>query len=249
LVLVWFTEIRAWGHPTLFPLAMVLWAYLLSGLLLVEWGVLRALRRGVPALPVGPDSWSGKRATLVTLLGVAGVVTLLREGALAPTFVLDMSWSSTHTQSQRSATVTSSEMTLSGSPVRLAGRYVDCTGLLCGAGDLCGGFRARLHCDSDDAKRPRPGYGARALVSGTVSFPPDPFCYEPLYKKADVQFSGTITVGGSTLGASKSVFIDLNDSISEERTGLSSCYAFRRHMGAEAADLVADEINSALRNN
>jgi hypothetical protein len=227
------------------PFALLFWAYLLSLALLLLWLV--AWRRGLeaPALPYGPARWRGQQRTLYALAGFAFLMTLLREGAFSPDLELNFDLYSNNS-SWTSQTNSSFSSNYTTEPVRLAGRFIDCTGLSCSPrGALCEAFERSFSCQNS-ARVPE---GPVASVFGSVSFNGDPFCYTPLYKSAGVSLSGNFTISASSPGGSVGHSLLLSSQLAQTTTGIASCLTFQRLLAQQAAVIVNGEINKIVSSN
>lgn len=230
------------------PFIAVYWLYLLSMFIVAEWALLRLFRKGVPYLPLRLGRWSGKRIVLGLLIVFFLVVTVLREGALAPTFVYNVNWYGAHTTTQNNfnSNSVSTNMGQDGD-LRLSGRYVDCTLITCTpASDVCDAFERNFNCDNHHPERTRSE--PVASVSVHVQSGVDPFCYTPLSKSATHQFSADVTIHGSHGGSSVSHSMTINSTIDQSMSGIGSCFVFRGLVGREMSSIVARHINEFLSN-
>ena len=249
VLLLWVTGA---GPAALAPAALlflpIFWLYLTSIALLIEWAVLARHRRH-PELPFGPASWNGHRGTAFVLLGIVVAITLVREGAFSPYLTYDFSCYTTQRTLHYNTTTGGTSSTVGNAPpVRLAGQYIECLVSCSPSGStMCAAYSRRFSCDSDHPERPV--RTPAVLVTGSVSFDSEPFCYTPLYKSGATTFHATLKVGISTPNGSANHSFMLTGNIAQQMTGIGSCSTFSRLMGEEGADAVAKALNQYIQAN
>ncbi len=229
----WFVRLNSGLAIVLAPL---LYAFLASVALTVEVLVLR--RRGkVPALP-GPLARL-EPYLLKICVPVVIVVTLLREGLLAPHFVLTLDWwNATHYANSTWSGSTS--FIGSGDAPRFAGRRLYCTLTCHGSDAVCTGIDQVITCNE----------AGPAQVSIDIDVQVDePFCYLPLVKSTDGSFSASASISLATAGGSRSGSVQLNGHAGIDLQGVMSCRSFRLFYGREIGKRIAADIDGFLRQN
>lgn len=233
--------------PTI-PIVVIFWLYLLALVIIAEWAMLRLFRKGVPSLPFKLERWSGRPIVLGILIVFVMLVTIVREGALAPAFTYNVNWYRAHHNTQNDFTSNSNSTSMGqNGELRLAGRYVDCTSIICSpSSDLCDAFEREFNCDNHHPERPRTEPVASVTVN--VQGDPAPFCYTPLSKSATYQFTADLNIHGSHLGSSVNHSMSINSTIDQSMNGLGSCFVFRGLLGHQMASIVARHINEFMSN-
>jgi hypothetical protein len=246
LLLLW---LLVAGGAAIDPIALlfmaIFWLYLVCIALLIEWAVL--WRRGRhPELPFGPPAWSGQRWTLRVLAGFVALVTLLREGAFAPDLTYDINLQTSRRAVTQNTTTSASSTAMDGAvQPRLAETRVQCLVSCSPNTAMCQAFTRRFRCDDPDPTSTAP----LAILSGTVSFGAEPFCYTPLYKSGRVPVTAMLTLGVATPGANANHSISLTGDIAQTMTGVGSCYTFHRQLGEQGAELLAQALNHYIQAN
>jgi hypothetical protein len=234
------------------PLAvLVVWSYPLAAIFLVEWAWGRLHHRGVPAIPGLSDATCRRRGPWIALAGWVLLVTLAREGAFAPGFVLGVNWwNATDTWSGARNTSSNGVTTGTEAPAQVfAGQPLSCTASCTSPGEVCETVVRELGCDPD----------ASTMRTGTFRITvEDPWCYLPLRKQATLHVSldGDLFAsldadqrdaeGLPRWHIQRSVSLSIDGTLAGVMTGVSSCFAFRRHLGHELAGRLRDEINATL---
>ena len=223
----------------------IFWLYFVCGALLIEWAILRRSGRH-PELPFGPPAWSGQRWTLRVLVGFVVLVTLLREGAFAPDLTYDINLQTSHRTTTQNTTTSASSTAMDGAvQPRLAEARVQCLVTCSPNTAMCEAFTRRFRCDEPDPTSTAPA----AILSGTVSFGAEPFCYTPLYKSGRVPVIAMLSLDISTPSSRGSHSINLTGDIAQTMTGIGSCYTFRRQMGEQGAEMLAQALNDYIQAN
>jgi hypothetical protein len=247
LMVIWLiTVLEGRVHWIVFLMAPVFWAYFLGALLLIEWAVLRILKKGAPALPFVPAGWSGRRTTLIVMIVFVALVTVVREGALAPEFALNFNW---YTADHRRSTTanTSGSSAHTGPPIRFARRFVNCRLYCRPDGALCRSFKQSLRCDNH---RTTPAAGQPVVnVDVTMHAADEPFCYTPLIKSSVFQYTAMVRAWAGGPKGTKNASMNVTGSVDQQMYGFGSCYTFKRLVGKMAAIEVAGKIRWMLAKN
>lgn len=227
------------GNPMLLPFAAIFWAYAVATVFLIEWAVLHVRARKSPAIPFLPSRFAGSRGLLIAMLTLVGIVTLLREGALAPDVVLTFNQYTTQSHTNHQSTSNSQRM----GNIRLAGRALQCQ-MDCSpqASTACEAALAASSCREDQSSEV-------AHVSVQIQLGPEPFCYTPLLKSGEIQFNAQASIHASGPGGSVSHNVQIHGTTDLEMTGVGSCYTFRQLLGREIGSKIASTLTEVLSNN
>lgn len=249
VALVWAVSLLRHGFSLWVPpMTVVLWACLVSVALLIEWAVLARSGRGVPHLPGPLAPLSGDRRVVGAMLVFLAAVTLLREGALAPSFVLAMNaYSTQSSHNTQESTSGRSQAMGPGTEARMAGSYVSCQVICQPSGAVCDQLQADLLCDNHRG----PNTGGRSVVYAqvNVTHSGDPMCYVPLYKSASSRMDATADLNTARGGASAHQHLTITSTLEHTMTGMGSCYAFKEQVGRQHAQRVGASLNAIIRAN
>lgn len=226
------------GDVMVIPHALILYVFVVAVVLTLEALVLR-LRGQVPALPSALARLEPHllRVTIPLVL----IVTLLREGVLAPHFTLDLNWwQATHYGNSSSSGGAS--FVGYGDPLTFAGHPVVCTLSCTGAEPVCEGIDELITCDEREA--------SPDAVSLQVDVRADtPFCYVPLVKSGDGNFSASASVSLATSQGSKTGSVTIDGAAGAEVMGLMSCRSYRQLYGREIGKRLVAELDGFLAQN
>jgi hypothetical protein len=235
LSVAWAVRLASWVVVVMMPLLFV---FAVACVLMVEALILR-LRGMVPALP-GPLARLESKLLWITI-PIVVVVTLLREGVLAPHFTLNLNWWRATHYANANSTSQSSWSGTDAAP-RFAGRPVVCTLSCTGAEAVCDGVDEIITCDD---RTPTPD-AVDLSISVDVG---EPFCFVPLFKQADGSFSGSAGATVSDGQGSRSGSVSFHGAAGADATGIMSCRAFRKLYGREIGKVLASELDKFLVQN
>ncbi len=249
-LLVWWAVVLGGAFTwVLVPVMLVVWLYLFCVVLLVEWGVARLRGGAPPTLPWRLAPFTGSKRALQVMVAVVVTVTLLREGLLAPDFVLTFEWNSASQNSKWQSNNSAQHQQRGGPPIRLATRHVNCNVRCDPSGAVCSGFLRALHCDSHGLGAPT---GA-VSVEVALRHPGEPFCYVPLYKSATLTSNVTLDAHAESRTEGRwgtaSHNLGMTITTSQTATGFGSCHRFQEKLGRQAALEVAKNLRDYFGKN
>lgn len=235
-------------------------------------GALRTARK--QPVPLAFGQWSARFVSASSqwkiLLALGAVFFALREGLLAPDFVVDWhSYRARRTQQSHNTVAVSGSTLGEMAPVTFAGRELLCTSVQCSGGQtFCRSLEAHLPCSpGPTAFDEHPG-AARLRLTVSVQFHGS--CWMPLVKSGTFQVLATAEMhayerrskDGHLLGpghpidenakilvSNKALSFDENRTLEQAMTGAASCRAFQWAAGSVVAQETIASIRAAARNN
>jgi len=239
--ILWVAELGAGALPMSLVWGLVLWLFLACTAFVVA-AVIGRFAGFVPDLPGVPDGLNADRKLIAVAAAFVLLVTLAREGAFLPAFVLNLNWwDASHTVSRNSSS-SSSSTSMGTGEVFYAGRPLHCS-LMCNGDEVgCAVFRAIVTCDD---REPEPG-GVLVSIMLTI---PEVSCYTPLAKSADVSYTAEVDLSVVDGMSRKSSGLSITGNVSQEMSGLASCYVFRQELAKVISREVTTQIDSHLAAN
>ncbi|MEL6182188.1 MAG: hypothetical protein AAFS10_24735, partial [Myxococcota bacterium] len=248
VVVVWCVVLLNAGAFSAFAagVAVVFWLCLVSVFLLLEWAVLALLGMGAPPLPGPLSSWSGSGWLMGGMIALLLVTTLLREGLLAPSFVLSLNWYSSSNHRNTQSNTQGSTNGFNGDVARMRGSYLECE-VFCDDGTVCRAFKHHLACDNARG----PNTEGLPVTSATIrlNHGGDPFCYTPLFKSTTLQAHVNADLSTAQGSASSHQSLSMTTQLDYTMTGIGSCHTFNSKLGALLAREVAGGLNDVIQGN
>lgn len=244
------------ARPALSALWVTLLIWLASAAVLFGgWNAIRRIRReparGIP----GTEKYVPAHLQWKIFLVLGAIFFALREGALAPDFVLSFHNYSLDQKLQTDWSSSSSTFSIGGAEsTQIAGRTLFCAFPQCSGNDtVCRAFEAALPCTDIGEDIPD---DARATASISVTVRGSSTCMLPLVK------SGTFRLDGSTGMSARSGTVDLESDerapmvsasrsmsvtmeLRQEMIGPSSCRTFEYEAGLHLAEAYVEAMGEA----
>lgn len=227
------------------PAGLIYAVYVTASILICATVVAHLRRRPPPPVPLLPVRWQTHPRTYLVLGTCVVLLTLLREGAFSPAWVLDYYAATTEERVTRSRSATHIA-TKGGNPSDvMAGRPVHCALECVHPGPSCQAVVASLSCREAD---PTPGM---VMVRGTVSTGPELGlgCYWPLAKRSHVSLHAELELQLQTARTHTTAWFDADITLDSKSRGIQSCYHFRQMVAQELAEQLAKVIQAGLDEN